>query len=134
MVYFRDGVKHAGYPSATHDAAGNFKRSEVKFRSHLESAADAQFPAVGGGRYHLYVSLACPWAHRCLIMLGLKTRVGDIGVSVVHPHNDSENDGWKFEADEVLGSTEDHVFQSKFVSELYLRADPKYYSWKSFMD
>ncbi|CAH0476323.1 unnamed protein product [Peronospora belbahrii] len=63
---------------------GTFVRDASKFRNWIEPAADAEFPAAID-RYHLYVSLACPWAHRCLATLYIKGLENIIGLSVVHP-------------------------------------------------
>jgi putative glutathione S-transferase len=71
------------------------------------------------GRYHLYVSLACPWAHRTLIFRKLKKLTEVIGVSVVDPHMLAE--GWEFN-DELP----DHLHGSRRLYEVYLRAEPRY--------
>src|SRR4029077_12256315 len=74
------------------------------------------------GRYHLYVSLACPWAHRTVIFRKLKALENVISMSVVSP--DMLQDGWTFNKDE--GSTGDAVNGKSKLSEIYLLADPKY--------
>src|SRR5690606_23389162 len=71
------------------------------------------------GRYHLYVSLACPWAHRTLVFRRLKKLADAIGVSIVEPHMLDE--GWTFSAD-----CPDHLHGLKRPSEPYLKADPAY--------
>ena len=71
-------------------------------------------------RYHLYVSLACPWATRTLIYRQLKCLDKHITVSVVHP--DMLEDGWKFD-DSFLGATIDHLYGKKFLREIYQKAD-----------
>lgn len=63
---------------------GAFVRDASKFRNWIEADANADFPAEKG-RYHLYISLACPWAHRCLMTLRLKGLQDIIGLSIVHP-------------------------------------------------
>lgn len=81
---------------------GAFVRVDSGFRSFISNEEGARFPPVSG-RYHLYVSYACPWAHRALITLRLKGLEDHIGVSVVHPTwqktredpNDSHH-GWVF--------------------------------------
>jgi putative glutathione S-transferase len=73
------------------------------------------------GRYHLYVSYACPWAHRTLIFRALKGLTDLIDVSVVHP--DMLDDGWTF-ADDYPGATGDTVFNSAFARDIYVRAQP----------
>ena len=84
-------------------------------------------PGEGGfkaepGRYHLYVSLACPWAHRTLIMRRLKRLEDAIGVSVVHWHMD--RDGWEFR--EGPGATGDRLHGLDYLHQVYTRARPDY--------
>lgn len=74
-------------------------------------------------RYHLYISLACPWAHRTLIMRKLKGLEPFISVSVVNPLM-LEN-GWTFD-DSFPGATGDTLYQHEFLYQLYLHADPHY--------
>src|SRR5262249_38530495 len=71
------------------------------------------------GRYHLYVSRACPWAHRTLITRALRGLEHAIGVTVVDPH--MGDDGWAFAPDDP-----DPVGPATFLREVYLRADPRY--------
>ena len=74
---------------------GRFVRQQSAFRDRV--TADGRSGASAeSGRYHLYVSLACPWAHRTLIFRALKGLEGMIGVSVVHWHMGEH--GWTFEA------------------------------------
>lgn len=73
-------------------------------------------------RYHLYVSYACPWAHRTLIMRELKELSSLIDVSVVSP--DMLDEGWTFET-EFPGSTGDKLYNKSFMREIYVKADPK---------
>jgi len=97
----------------TKATGGRFVRAESQFRAAI---GDADFPAEAD-RYHLYVSLACPWAHRALIFRKLKGLEKIIPVTVVQPHM-LEN-GWEFEDPEALyGFTCAH--------QLYTKADPKY--------
>ena len=98
---------------------GKFERSAAQFRNWIEADADAQFPAQSG-RYHLYVSFACPWAHRTLIFRKLKGLEDHISVSAVHPLM-LEN-GWEF-ADAPLA---DPLYDHDFMYQLYLRANPNY--------
>ncbi|KAJ2712685.1 S-glutathionyl-(chloro)hydroquinone reductase [Coemansia spiralis] len=107
-----------------HSKDGRFHRQTSSFRSFVEASPDAEFPAEAG-RYHLYVSLACPWAHRTLIVRKLKGLEDVIGVSVVHyllgPN------GWEFASpSEVPGATLDDVNGARYIRELYLKADPEY--------
>lgn len=88
---------------------GRFVRSESQFRHSISN--DGEFKPESG-RYHLYVSYACPWAHRALIMRKLKSLEPHIEVSVVHPLM-LEN-GWEF-ADQPL---HDRLYQSDFMLSL----------------
>lgn len=78
------------------------------------------FPAASG-RYHLYVSYACPWAHRTLVFRALKGLEDHISVSAVHP--DMLSDGWTFETD-AHGATGDRLYGLPFARDIYLKADP----------
>ncbi len=98
---------------------GSFKRSEAAFRNWI---GDAEHPAESG-RYHLYVSYACPWAHRALIFRTLKGLTEHIDVSAVHPLM-LEN-GWEFGAD-FAGATGDRLYGFDFTHQLYTRAMPDY--------
>jgi len=108
------------YESTNED--GEFDRQETSFREFVEDDPDAEFPAEAG-RYHLYVSLACPWAHRTLITRSLKGLEDAISVSVVDPFR--ENDGWEF-SPERDGCTEDHVHGSDYLRDVYTAADPEF--------
>ncbi|WP_210529155.1 glutathione S-transferase family protein [Rubellimicrobium arenae] len=77
--------------------------------------------AAESGRYHLYVSYACPWAHRTLIVRALKGLEEHIGVSVVHP--DMLRDGWTFSTD-FPGATGDRLHGLPFLRDIYTRSDP----------
>ena len=103
---------------------GEFKRQESTFRNWITVDGAPGPSGVGGfpaesGRYHLYVSLACPWAHRTLIMRGLKDLREHISVSVVEPLM-LEN-GWEF-SDQYP----DHLFAADYLYQLYQKADPEY--------
>ncbi len=100
---------------------GEFARQEDAFRSQVGPASSAPFPAVAG-RYHLYVSLACPWAHRTLIVRALKQLESVIGVSVVDPVRDGR--GWAFR--DIPGGTIDHANGFRFLSEAYAASMPGY--------
>ncbi len=107
--------------------SGKFERKESQFRDWITTDGN---PAPGKtrgfkaepGRYHLYVSLACPWAHRTLILRKLKKLEDVISVSVVH-HFMGEN-GWTFETDEA--ATGDTLYGSEFLHQIYTKADPDY--------
>ena len=122
-----DGVWHDTWYD-TKSTGGKFQRSASAFRNWL-TADGAPGPTGTGGfiaekdRYHLYVSLACPWAHRTLIMRKLKGLEPFISVSVVNPLM-LEN-GWTFD-DSFPGATGDTLYQHEFLYQLYLRADPHY--------
>lgn len=104
---------------------GEFIRSESSFRNWVTKDGSAG-PSGGAGfvaepgRYHLYVSYACPWAHRTLIFRVLKGLQDVISVSVVHPLMPSES--WVFGV--FPGATEDHVNHAHYLYENYLKADP----------
>jgi putative glutathione S-transferase len=101
------------------DEKGRYVRQDARFRHTVEPGGPWS-PAPG--RYHLYVSFACPWAHRTLIVRKLRGLEDVIGLSVVHYYRDHR--GWRFTGTD--GSTEDSVNGSEFLSELYLKADPGY--------
>lgn len=109
------------------DASGRFVRSETKFRNWITPDGAPGPTGEGGfaaeaGRYHLYVSYACPWAHRTLIFRKLKGLDDLISVSVVHP--DMLDEGWTFDAD-FPGATGDTLYGAKFMRDIYLKADPR---------
>ena len=104
----------------TKKSGGKFVRTEAQFRNHIK--ANSNFTP-DSGRYHLYISLACPWAHRTLIYRSLKDLESHISYSVVNPYM-LEN-GWTFE-ESFPGTTSDHLFSQDFLYQIYLKADPKY--------
>lgn len=105
---------------------GRFARSRSRFRNWV-TPDGAPGPSGAGGfaaesrRYHLYVSLACPWAHRALIFRSLKGLAPHIGVDVVHPL--MLDDGWTFATD-FPGATGDSLHGARFLHEVYTRAEP----------
>ena len=112
----------------TKSSGGAFVRQESVWRNWVTADGSPGPSGEGGfqaesGRYHLYVSLACPWAHRTLIFRALKGLEAHIGVSVVHPH--MLEDGWTFETSETYGATGDRLGGRRFLREVYLAADPK---------
>ncbi|WP_433629756.1 glutathione S-transferase family protein [Halomicrococcus sp. NG-SE-24] len=106
----------------TTDEEGEFDRQETSFRDWVEDDPDAEFPAEAG-RYHLYVSHACPWAHRTLLTRALKGLEDAISVSVVDPYR--ENDGWEF-SPERLGCTADRINGAEYLREVYTAAAPEF--------
>ncbi|HUF45519.1 MAG TPA: glutathione S-transferase family protein [Aestuariivirgaceae bacterium] len=109
------------------DGSGRFRRAESSFRNWVTADGRPGPSGTGGfaaapGRYHLYVSLACPWAHRTLIMRALKGLEDMVSVSVVHWLM-GEN-GWSFEPGEgVIG---DPVLGARRLYEIYTAARPDY--------
>src|ERR1700756_5242176 len=69
--------------SIKHDEKGAYQRRESQFRRWVTADGSSGFPAESG-RYHLYVSYACPWAHRTLVVRSLKGLEKHVGVSAVH--------------------------------------------------
>ena len=105
-----------------HTEEGAFKRQKDAFRDWVTADGSSGFPAEKG-RYHLYVSLACPWAHRTIIVRKLKGLEEVIGMTVVDPIRDDES-GWAFR--EGLGHTKDPINGFQLLSEAYLATDPHY--------
>ncbi|CAM2930212.1 hypothetical protein SAG0136_03605 [Streptococcus agalactiae LMG 14747] len=111
----------------TKSTGGKFVRSQSQFRNWVTKDGSAGPTGKEGfkaesGRYHLYISLACPWASRTLIMRKLKDLEGHISLSIVNPYM-LEN-GWTFE--EYDGVIPDSLFESQYLYQLYLQADPNY--------
>jgi len=108
-------------------SGGNFVRSTAQFRNWITPDGRPGPSGEGGfaaepGRYHLYVSLACPWAHRTLIFRALKGLDAAIGVSVVNPHMAAH--GWTFAP--AAGVVPDPVGGARYLYEVYLRARSDY--------
>lgn len=103
------------------DEKGRFQRNPTSFHHWITADGSSGFKAEAG-RYHLYVSYACPWANRTLIMRGLKGLTDAISVSVVDPY--MGDDGWWFS--DAPGTIPDTVNQAKYLREIYLKADPNY--------
>jgi glutathionyl-hydroquinone reductase len=111
----------------TSSTGGRFVRQESQFRNWITEDGAPGPSGEGGfeaapGRYHLYVALACPWAHRTLIFRRLKGLESMIGVSIVNPIMGSE--GWTFEPDRSM--VPDTVNSAIRLYEVYLKANPGY--------
>ena len=112
----------------TSKTGGKFVRSQAGFRNWI-TADGSPGPSGEGGfaaeadRYHLYVSLACPWAHRTLIFRKLKQLEDLISVSVV-AHKMPDETGWNFDKNE--GSTGDALFGKEKLWQIYTEAAPDY--------
>jgi putative glutathione S-transferase len=110
-----DGVWHdVWYDTAK--TGGAFKRSDSAFRHQVSAEPGARFP-VEAGRYHLYVSLACPWAHRTIIFRKLKRLEGVVSLSVVDPLMLEQ--GWRFAEPDALTGAE-------YLHQIYTAAKPDY--------
>ncbi|WP_100641362.1 glutathione S-transferase family protein [Marinobacter salexigens] len=111
----------------TSKTGGKFEREAARFRNWVTADGSAGPAGEGGfraesGRYHLYVSLACPWAHRTLIFRKLKGLEKHISVSVVHP--DMVENGWEFRPGESAHT--DDLYDFRFMHQVYTKAAPDY--------
>jgi putative glutathione S-transferase len=104
------------------DEDGSFRREPSRFHSKVERNPKAAYRAEPA-RYHLYVSYACPWSHRALIIRALKGLEDAISVSVVHPL--MGGDGWVFR-DESGDLYRESASDATFLHEVYALADPKF--------
>lgn len=102
------------------DEGGRFVRADSKFRDWVRAGADATYPAVAG-RYHLYVSWACPWAHRVLIVRELLGLTDAISVPVCDHFMGDQ--GWRFSPE--VAPVPDEVNGIDSLWELYVKADPQ---------
>lgn len=100
------------------ESDGTFKRQADAFRHWVTADGSSGYPAVAG-RYHLYVSLACPWAHRTIVIRKLKGLEDAIGMTVVDPIRDER--GWRFTAEEP-----DPINGWQYLREAYTASDPAY--------
>lgn len=106
----------------TKKSDGKFVRQDSLFRNTISDDAGSLFP-VAAGRYHLYVSLACPWAHRTLIFRQLKQLESIISVSIVRP--EMLENGWEFDTQDDSLYT-DPLYQFNYAYQLYLKSNPEY--------
>jgi glutathionyl-hydroquinone reductase len=106
---------------AEQSAEGAFERQEDSFREKVSADGSTSFPAAAN-RYHLYISLACPWANRTLIVRNLKGLEKVIGVTIVDPVRDER--GWAFR--DGPGYSIDPINGFKFLSEAYFASDIGY--------
>lgn len=100
---------------------GEFRRQDDVFREWVTADGRSGYPAAPG-RYHLYVSFACPWAHRTILVRKLKQLEPVIGMTVVDPIRDER--GWAFR--DGPGHSRDPVNGFRFLSEAYAATDPEY--------
>jgi putative glutathione S-transferase len=98
---------------------GTYKRENSVFRDWISEEEGAEF-LPESGRYHLYISHACPWAHRTLIFRVLKNLEDHISVDVVHP--EMLENGWAFDT-KFSGTTGDSLYGKEFLSEIYTQAN-----------
>ena len=110
----------AQFPHEQTDA-GEFQRQDDAFRDWVTADGQSNYPAAAG-RYHLYVSLACPWAHRTIIVRKLKRLESVIGMTVVDPIRDER--GWAFHSGP--GHSPDMLNGFHFLSEAYQATNPGY--------
>src|ERR671916_2840381 len=103
------------------DEEGRFVRAETSFRNSVTADGSSGYKAESG-RYHLYISWACPWAHRTAILRKLKGLEDAIGLSAVGSF--MGDDGWAF-YDEP-GVIPDTVNGARYLREVYAKADPGY--------
>ena len=97
------------------DTNGQFNRQEDSFRSFVRKDSSSEFPAVAN-RYHLYASLACPWAHRVIIVRKLKGLEKIIGMTIVDPVRDEK--GWRFTEEP------DPINNFEYLKQAYIASDP----------
>jgi putative glutathione S-transferase len=100
---------------------GAFERQADAFTAWVTADGRSGYPAATG-RYHLYVSLACPWAHRTIVVRALKKLENAIGMTVVDPIRDER--GWAFR--EAPGEGSDPVNGFRFLAEAYAATEPSY--------
>lgn len=107
-------------PLIKSDKDGGFDREPRSFLECISPDHERFQPE--SGRYHLYISYACPWANRTLIFRRLKKLEDHISVSVVHPH--MLDHGWSFDSG-FDGATGDTLYSNDYLYQIYQKADPK---------
>ncbi len=119
----------AGHQASEATATGEFQRQEDAFREWISNDGSTPYPAEAS-RYHLYVSLACPWASRTLIFRNLKGLEDAIGLTIVDPLRDEK--GWAFREPSTKWpptdsfSSTDSINGFRYLSEAYHATDPKF--------
>jgi len=122
------GLMNPQFPDE-HTRSGEFRRQEDEFREWVSNDGSTPYPAAAG-RYHLYVSLACPWASRTFIFRKLKGLDEAVGMTVVDPIRDEK--GWAFRdpsgkiPPRIPFESTDPVNGFHFLSEAYKATDPDY--------
>ena len=114
-------TKTTGQFPEEHSKDGDFERQEDTFRDWIRADGSTPYPPVTG-RYHLYVSLACPWAHRTLIVRHLRKLGETIGATVVDPVRDER--GWAFR--DGPGHSHDPLNGFTFLREAYLATNSSF--------
>ena len=120
IVHAIAGSKRGQFPKET-GTKGEFVRQASIFRNWVTASGESGYLAEPD-RYHLYVSLACPWAHRTVIFRKLKKLDDVISLSLVDPIRDHR--GWRFTGSE--GEFPDEINGFSFLSEAYLKSDPSF--------
>jgi putative glutathione S-transferase len=115
--YLDNGQWHQGWYD-TRATKGEFVRTVAAFRNWITADGSSDYPAEAG-RYHLYVSLACPWAHRTLIVRALKKLESVVSVSIVEPVMSDQ--GWAFSQ-----SLPDHLNGFSHLHEVYTANEPRF--------
>ena len=112
-----DGEWRTDAFEATNDD-GEFDRQTTTFRDQIKADDDATYPATSG-RYHVYISRACPWAHRVAMTRQLSGLTDEISISVVEPVR--YEDGWEFSDDYP-----DPLYDADYLREIYAKADSEF--------
>ncbi|XP_050232375.1 uncharacterized protein LOC130014558 [Mercurialis annua] len=131
-LLFRQNVQIAHYATDGKPDTGAFERTASTFRNFISRDPNSQFPAESG-RYHMYVSYACPWASRCLAFLKIKGLDKAISITPTNPvwgrtKENEEHMGWVFPSSETEepGAKPDPLNGAKSIRDLYELASPTY--------